>query len=51
MYASFSLAAYKINILEIPLEMSSGNRRTICVIFDPKFLVSQFSESQFIQTL
>lgn len=51
MCAAFSLASYTINILEIPLEMPLGNSRKISIIFDPKLLVSQFRQSQFIQTL
>lgn len=50
MCASFSLAAYTINTMEIPLEMPSGNIRTISIIFNPKLLVSQFSQSYFMQT-
>lgn len=50
MCTSFSLAAYTINTMEIPLEMPSDNIRTISIIFNPKLLVSQFSQSYFIQT-
>lgn len=50
MCTSFSLAAYTINIMEIPLEVPSGNIRTISIIFNPKLLVSQFSQSYFIET-
>lgn len=50
MYTSFSLAAYTINTMEMPLEIPLGNIRTISIIFNPKLLVSQFSQSYFIQT-
>lgn len=51
MCAAFSLAVYTISTLEIPLEMPSGNSRTICIILNPRLLVSQFSWFQFIETL
>lgn len=50
MCAAFSLAAYTINTMEIPLEMPSGNIRTISIIFYPKLLALQFSQSYFMQT-
>lgn len=51
MFTSFSLAAYTVNTMEIPLEMLSGIIRTISIIFNPKLLVLQFSQSYFIQTI